>query len=122
MKRIVLVVTLVSLAAVTAASAGGWATVRLSSTPDGKRAGQPWIVRLTVLRHGVTPLAGVEPVVLIQKGGVRLRYAARPTGTTGVYRARVVFPAAGTWSWKVDDGFSRIHDYYPVEIGAREAA
>ena len=33
-------------------------------------------------------------------------FAAEPTGQPGVYRARVVFPSAGTWSYGVDDGFA----------------
>ena len=32
-----------------AAAAGGWATVSLSSTPDGLRPGDPWNVELTIL-------------------------------------------------------------------------
>jgi len=44
------------------------------------------------------------------------RFLARPTATTGVYRARVVFPRAGTWKWTIWDGFSRTHTYTPVKI------
>ena len=48
-----------------AAYAGGWATVGLSSTPAGTEPGTPWPVEITVLQHGVTPLEGVEPAVII---------------------------------------------------------
>ena len=113
-----LVVALVVAAALlpAAAIAGGWATVQLSSTPKGSEAGTPWVVNLTVLQHGVTPLAGVRPEVRIAQGALRRSFAARPTGKTGVYRARVVFPRAGVWRWTIWDGFSREHTYAPVRI------
>ena len=98
------------------ALAGGWATVKLSSTPDGVEAGTPWVVNLTVLQHGVTPLAGVKPEVRISQGTLRRAFAARPTGRVGVYRVRVVFPRAGTWRWTIWDGFSRTHTYAPLRI------
>jgi formate hydrogenlyase subunit 3/multisubunit Na+/H+ antiporter MnhD subunit len=111
-------VVALALAAVlpAAALAGGWATVQLSSTPKGAQAGAPWVVSLTVLQHGVTPLAGVEPEVRIAQGNVRRSFTARPTGKTGVYRARVVFPRAGVWRWTIWDGFTLEHTYSPVRI------
>jgi hypothetical protein len=108
-----------TFALVPAALAGGWATVQLSSTPQGIHAGEVWDVRLTVLQHGRTPLAGVTPSVQIASGRRWRTFAARPTATTGVYRARVVFPAAGRWSWQVDDGFGRIHTYFTVRVPRR---
>jgi hypothetical protein len=99
------------------ASAGGWATVGLSPTPKGMAAGEPWTVRLTVLQHGRTPLQGVHPQVIIQRGASKaLRFQARPTKQPGVYSARVVFPTAGRWSYRVDDDFSQVHRFSPVLI------
>lgn len=118
MKRL-LVIAAVSLVAAPVAAAGGWATVSLSSTPDGIRAGRVWDVRLTVLQHGMRPLDGVEPRVQLRRGKTTRTFVARPTGRPGVYRARVVFPASGTWRWQIDDGFGRVHSYYPVEIAPR---
>ena len=96
-----LVVSLVVLAALApaAALAGGWATVKLSSTPTGAQAGVPWVVDLTVLQHGQTPLADVSRRSGSPGRRDALRSYARPTAKTGIYRARVVFPRAGTWSW-----------------------
>jgi hypothetical protein len=115
-RAIALAVVAVALGAVSAAMAGGWATVKLSSSPRGIHAGEVWDVRLTILQHGVRPLAGVTPAVLISKGDVRRRFPARATATVGVYRARVVFPTAGTWTWKIDDGFTRVHGYAPLRV------
>jgi hypothetical protein len=122
-----------ALALAGTALAGGWATVQLSSTPRGLAAGEPWVVNVTVLQHGRTPLPGLKPTLTIRKvsrttsaqgkGPVTVRtFAALPTGKTGVYRARVVFPSAGTWRYEVYDGFvryggARTHTYSPVTIG-----
>jgi hypothetical protein len=113
-----LVVIGLALAALVPATvlAGGWATVQLSSTPKGAKAGEPWVVQLTVLQHGVTPLADIQPHVRIEQGTLARQFLARPTAKTGVYRARVVFPRAGTWRWSIWDGFSRTHTYKAVKI------
>jgi YtkA-like protein len=130
-----------ALALAGTALAGGWATVQLSSTPHGLTAGQAWVVDITVLQHGKTPLAGVKPTVTIYKAAAvrttsatsglakggpkeRMTFAAKPTARTGVYRARVVFPSAGTWRYQVYDGFTQYggaqtHRYAPVKIAAR---
>ena len=105
------------------AAAGGWATVELGSTPDGLGAGEAWVVEVTVLQHGRTPLDDVEPTVTVSKahGGETLSVPATPTGEPGVYRASVTFPSAGRWTYTVHDGFTREHSYPPVQI-RREAA
>jgi hypothetical protein len=100
-----------------AASAGGWATVQLSSTPDGLKPGATWNVEVTVMQHGRTPLSNVHPRVTITSGDVSRTFASTPTGRPGVHRASVRFPSAGTWRYVVDDGFSARHGYPPVRIG-----
>jgi hypothetical protein len=113
-----------ALALPAVAHAGGWATVSLSSTPDGMSPGKPWVVELEILQHGVTPLDGVEPSVILTHSatGATRTFQARPTGEPGTYRARAVFPTGGTWRYAVDDGFSRRHGYPPVTIGGTAAA
>jgi hypothetical protein len=119
------------------AVAGNWATVKLSSLPKGLSAGQPWVVDITVLQHGQTPMDGLKPTVTIRKvaairatsaiakGGPKERtFAAKPTDRTGVYRARVVFPSAGSWRFEVYDGFNeyggaRTHTFAAVKIAAK---
>jgi hypothetical protein len=116
MRKLVVVLAVVAVVVPAAALAGGWATVKLDSTPKSARAGVPWVVNLTVLQHGVTPLADVQPHVRITQGTIARQFLARPTTKTGVYRARVVFPRSGTWRWEIWDGFSRVHSYKPVKI------
>jgi hypothetical protein len=121
--RRVLLAVAVLLVFAPAADAGGWATVGLSSTPDGAPAGKAWVVDLTILQHGVTPLTDVHPVVTIRNGGESHDFAAQKTGRPGVYRAEVTFPSAGRWSYEIDDGFvsGRPHHYPPVHVGAAAA-
>src|SRR3954465_1110915 len=94
-----------------AASAGGFATVGLSSLPDGTAPGTPWRVTLTILQHGKTqtPMGGLHPRVVIRSadGRTTRTFAARPAGRSGEYRADVVFPSAGRWSYTVADGFTQ---------------
>lgn len=125
MKKFLLVLALAATA-VPAASAGGWATVGLSSLPpSGLEANQGWPVDITVLQHGETPLAGVTPIVRVRDDGGKVvgSFTAKPTGTTGVYHTVVEFPGAGTYSYEVYDGFgtyggAKTHTFKPVEIGA----
>ncbi|MGH2943723.1 MAG: hypothetical protein ACRDLN_13215, partial [Solirubrobacteraceae bacterium] len=114
--------TIIGLLALPAgAFAGGWATVGLSSTPDGLGPGDTWNVELEVLQHGRTPLDDVTPTVTIAAGGDSRTFATRPAGRPGVHRASVTFPSAGTWRYVVDDGFSARHSYPPVRIGGGAA-
>ena len=121
-------VAALGLALAGTAAAGGWATVGLSSLPAGVDPGEPWHVELTVLQHGKTPLAGVEPTVTIRNKdtGATRTFAAKPTERVGVYAARVVFPSSGTWTYEVYDGFGQYggaetHTFAPITIGGLPA-
>jgi len=118
-RRLLLAIPLALLVLAPSAFAGGWATVGLSSTPSGTQPGDPWVVNMTVLQHGRTPLEGLSPTVTITNGDARKTFAAKPTGKPGVYRASVVFPTAGRWTYEVDDGFisQTVHTFPPVQIG-----
>ena len=77
-----------------------------------------------MLQHGQTPLAGVTPIVRIRDdgGSVVKSFTATPTGTTGVYHAIVRFPAEGSYSYEVYDGFTQYggaqtHTFKPVVVG-----
>jgi hypothetical protein len=102
--------------------AGGFATVGLSSFPENARPGDEWVVDLTVLQHGVAPLEGVHPRVLIAPDEDTQAFAARPTDRAGVYRARVEFEAAGDYRIRVDDGFAAVHEFGVVRVGRGDQA
>jgi hypothetical protein len=124
-RRVLIALPLLALLALApSALAGGWATVGLSSTPAGTDPGQPWNVNITVLQHGRTPLEDVQPVVTIRNGDASRRFPAKATDDPGVYRASVVFPTAGRWTYEIDDGFITgvAHKFPAVEIGAPASA
>jgi hypothetical protein len=132
-RKSLIIVAAMALVCASTASAGGWATVKLSSSPQGLTADKPWVVSITVLQHGLAsqPLSGLKPTVTIRKAGPLraasaspakpVTFRARPTKRPGVYRARVVFPSAGTWRYQVFDAFTeyggaRTHTFGPVKI------
>jgi MYXO-CTERM domain-containing protein len=124
MRRLLLTIALVALAAPASALAGGWATAGLSP-PEGVGAGDTWNADVRILQHGQTPLAGVIPTVTIQNvaTGKETTFTAKPTDTVGVYRAKVVFPTEGKYSYKVYDGFSQYggaqtHSFGTFSVGA----
>ena len=95
MRRLLIAVPLVFLALVSTAVAGGWATVGMSSTPDGVQPGKPWVVDMTVLQHGRTPLEGLSPSLTIVNGDARQTFHAKETKEPGVYRVARDVPDRG---------------------------
>src|SRR5215210_966584 len=97
MKKVLLVV-LAALTLAPPAQAGCWATVKLSSLPTAR----VWNVTITPLQHGRTLLPNAKPRIEIRTGSGAWRvFPARATTKPGIFRARVVFPAAGTWTFRV---------------------
>ena len=99
------------------AQAGCWATVKLSSMPTAR----VWNVRITPLQHGVTMLPNAKPRIEIRNGtGAWRVFRATATSKPGVFRARVVFPRSGSWTFRVWDGFephcARYHTYRAVRL------
>ena len=139
MRKSLIIAAVVALICASTALAGNWATVRLSSSPKGLTAYEPWVVDITVLQHGLAsqPMCCLKPTVTIRRvasvrstsaiGKKLLTFRARPTSRTGVYRARVVFPSAGTWRYEVFDAFTafggaRTHTFAAVKILAPSTA
>ena len=133
MRKSLVIAAVVALTCASTAFAGNWATVQLSSSPKGLTADEPWVVDITVLQHGRAsqPLCCLQPTVTIRRvAPVRstsaiskksLTFRASPTGRTGVYRARIVFPSAGAWRYEVFDAFTafdgaRTHTFAAVKI------
>jgi len=105
------------------AQAGCMATVGLSSTPKaGIAAGEPWFVSIRVLQHGVRPMPDATPSVRIKRAsGKVIVFKTTKTPIVGSYRARVVFPRAGTYSLAVYDGFpvkecAQVHTFGNVVV------
>jgi hypothetical protein len=109
MKRLAVLAAVVgSLAAPSAASAGGMAAWALSGPPAGMQAGDTWNAQIRVVGCQGVPLGSIAPTVVIvdNASGRLVRFRARSAGGLGKYTARVVFPSAGNWSYRVD-----VYDY-----------
>jgi hypothetical protein len=121
---VVLGALVAALAVAPAASSGGWATVGFEPLPDGMSAGGTWTPTIYVKQHGLTPLSGLQPVVVIaDESGAAQTFDARETAEAGVYEADVIFPSAGDWTLTIHSGFgdSRV-TYGPFAIGAPTGA
>jgi len=117
---VVLSAVAAALAIAPSASPGGWATVGFEPLPDGTSAGGTWSPTIFVKQHGVTPLAGLTPVVEIYDDatGAVARFPAAESSEVGVYKADVVFPAEGDWRVTISSGFGDSQvSYGPVAIG-----
>ena len=79
-----------------------------------------------MLQHGVTPLAGVTPIVRLRSaGGVTREFAAETTARSRASTAPAsIFPTAGRWTYEVDDGFisETPHTFPAVTIAAPAAS
>ena len=109
-----------ALALPTLASAGGWASVGFEPLPDGMSAGGTWKASIFVKQHGIRPLEGLQPVVMIAKTGSdeSTEFLAAADDEPGVYHADVVFPSAGDWRVTILSGFGDSKATYgPVAIG-----
>ncbi len=109
-----------ALAAAPLAGGGGWASVGFEPLPDGAAAGAAWSPTIFVKQHGITPLAGLRPVVEVYDDtGRATKVLATETAEAGVYEADVVFPSEGDWRVTIHSGFGDSHvTYGPFEIGA----
>jgi hypothetical protein len=99
------VAVLVGVLAASPASAGGWAVTTLDEVPSPV-AGEDVDVGFTIRQHGKTPVDVEEAGIAIgPAGGKRAYFKARQEGPTGHYVATVRFPADGTYTWEVVQGW-----------------
>jgi hypothetical protein len=106
------------------AAGGGWASVGFEPLPDGTEAGATWTPTIFVKQHGITPLAGLQPVVMIEAvgSGSSTKYLATAGSEAGEYEADVVFPSTGSWRVRILSGFGESQvTYGPFAIGPAAA-
>jgi hypothetical protein len=107
MRLALAIASLVVLAFPATALAGGWATVEVAPPPAGIGPGDTWRATLVVKQHGITPVDDARPSLLIHDGrGEARRFFAEHAGRPGTYVADVTFPAKGTWTTRVFDGWT----------------
>lgn len=93
---------LLAVAIITPVFAGGWAVITLDRLPTGVIASEPFTIGFTVLQHGKTPLADINPTITaILSETESFVVQAKPEGKTGHYSATLTFPKEGNWSWSI---------------------
>ena len=95
---------LAALVLVTPVFAGGWAVVTLDTLPTQVVARQPFTIGFVVRQHGVRPMEGLAPKIILYSPDTRetVTLTAKAEGATGHYTAEVAFPGGGTWDWSID--------------------
>ncbi len=84
------------------ALAGGWAVITLDELPFNVIAGEPVSVGFTVLQHGKTPLAGLDPKIIANLlSSEPMVILAEAGGKPGHYVATLTFPKEGNWEWSI---------------------
>jgi hypothetical protein len=98
------------------AAAGGWAISSLDPF-EQPTAGEPTVIGFTILQHGVTP-AEVDDAGIRIVGG---EFFPAVRDGVGHYTASVVFPAAGTFNWVVEQGWFGPQELGQITIGGTTA-
>jgi hypothetical protein len=107
MRRCLLIAAFLLLTAPAAALADGVVTTKLSSTPDSVKSGKPWKVTLTIHQQGRAPRADLRPSIqIVDADGFSSTFPATAAKRAGRYRATVMFPKAGQYTYAVNDGLS----------------
>lgn len=81
--------------------AGGWAVITLDDLPTGVVAGEPFTVGFTVLQHGKTPMAGLDPVIISRSGNEKVTVFVKEDGKPGHYAVDMTLPSVGEWEWTI---------------------
>lgn len=118
-KRSAFVVGLAAVLMTASANAGSGLRLSLVGPRVNPMAGRTVSIVVRATRDG-RPLRRVSVVVWIAKGQARRSFAARPQPGNG-YRASVVFPSAGRWSFGARVGRIRV-PFGPVIVRRRPVA
>jgi hypothetical protein len=108
-------VLLASLAAVSLA-AGGWATITPDPLPEQISVGAKVPLNFLIKQHGVTPLAGLKPTVLINQGDeAPTKFSAGEGKAKGWYTATLSFAKPGDWHITIESGFGKSKTTMPIQ-------
>ena len=108
-------ILLASLALVSFA-AGGWATITADPLPEQISVGAKVPLNFLIKQHGVTPLAGLKPTVLINQGSdAPTKFSASPGKAKGWYTATLSFAKPGDWHITIESGFGKSKTTLPIQ-------
>ena len=118
-RRVSLLIAMLSLACAAPLIAGGQATITVSELPSSIRATQPVNVMFTVVDVANQPLNDLKPVVIATRGDQSIKIKASRVKVEGGYLAAVKFPAAGDWTLTVDSNYCHnTHVMHGVKVVA----
>ena len=103
---------------------GGWATITPDPLPASVAAGSKVQLQFLVKQHGVTPLTGLKPTVLVNRGeDLPAKFSATAGKAAGWYTATLIFPQAGEWHITIESGFGQSRTTLPIQrVGAAIAS
>jgi hypothetical protein len=95
--------------------------VTMTAAPVAPKVGQSWRVTIVVKMDGKLLYSpGKTPALrIISPAGRTITVRSTPTSRAGIYRARIVFPKAGTWRVLVVDRMTgRAYEFNPMKVRA----
>ncbi len=100
------------------ALAGGWALTRIDDAPATFEANTTYQVEYTILQHGKTAVDVSETSLTFVHPDMKqpLTFSGERGARTGHYVAEVTLPIAGSWEWRVAQGW-----FGEQELGTVEA-
>ncbi len=118
MRKLIALAALAALVSVPAALAKE-RNMALTGVPTAPKAGKAFTVTISATRDR-QPAAGKAPTVRLLSSSISvINITARETEQIGVYRARIVFPNAGTWRIVVIDRMTgRAYPFGRVRVRA----
>jgi hypothetical protein len=116
MRPLLLAIVLLALTG-SSALAGGWAVTSLDPLPDELRADALYQIGYTIRQHGQTPYPNAATSLeLTAPDGRTLRFDARAGAQPGQYVAEVRFPAAGGYSWRVNQDWFGVQELGTITV------
>jgi hypothetical protein len=118
MRKLIVTVALGLLVSSTAALAKE-RNVQMLGVPTAPKAGQSWNATISVKMDGKLSPGRAPTVRMVSAAGRAINVPSRATPRAGIYRARVVFPAAGTWRViVVDNETGRAYEFARMRVRA----
>jgi hypothetical protein len=124
----IMIATLMRIASVPLASAGGWTVTTLDQVPTNVVAGQAIKVGFMIRQHGQTPwtFENVQVRAVHVASNETTTVKAQHDGAPGHYTADITFPKSGIYHWAVASGlypeWQPLPDLTVLDPAAAEAA
>jgi mono/diheme cytochrome c family protein len=85
---------------------GGWVVITVDDVPEYAVSGETMKLAFTIRQHGVELMSGLEPVVVAENGGEKVKVPAKAAKERGRYVAPLTLAAAGEWTITIHSGYN----------------